>query len=104
MYVVCARLVAEGTVAGLEPVPGTGQSRVTLDVERYYKPDRGAHEIVLAVSDSQASRLREGEPVLVGIGRAQALPDLLVTGEKKIAQERSRIERSLPASGSVRCE
>ncbi|CAM5345339.1 hypothetical protein SHIRM173S_13369 [Streptomyces hirsutus] len=40
-YLACARLVAEGTVSAVEPVPGTGQERVTLEVTRRYKPARG---------------------------------------------------------------
>ncbi|MER6091866.1 hypothetical protein [Streptomyces bluensis] len=103
-YVACARLIVEGTVAGLEPAPGTGLSRVTLDVERYYKPDKGDDEVVFPVEDAEASHLREGEPVLIGVHRDEATPDLLVTGEKRIAQERSRIESAVPGAESMQCE
>ncbi|MBA2806170.1 hypothetical protein E0500_001495 [Streptomyces sp. KM273126] len=103
-YVACARLIVEGTVTGVEPAPDTGLSRVALDVERYYKPDKGDEEVVFPVEEREARRLREGEPVLIGIHRDEAKPDLLVTGEKRIAQERSWIERAVPGAESVRCE
>ncbi|MFC8870784.1 hypothetical protein ACFUAC_24575 [Streptomyces sp. NPDC057148] len=40
-YLACARLVAEGTVTGAEPVPGEARHRITLRVTRSYVPGAG---------------------------------------------------------------
>ncbi|MFD6167563.1 hypothetical protein [Streptomyces coeruleorubidus] len=103
-YLACARLVAEGTVAEVEPVPGTGQDRVTLDVDRYYKPAKGQDRVVFPMDEDAAPQPRPGERVLVGITRGQAQPDLWKAGEKEIAPERARIAAALPESGTLPCE
>lgn len=53
-YLACARLVAEGTVSAVEPVPGTGQERVTLEVTRRYKPAPGTGPDENASAEEQA--------------------------------------------------
>ncbi|MFF5518133.1 hypothetical protein [Streptomyces coeruleorubidus] len=103
-YLACARLVAEGTVAEVEPVPGTGQDRVTLDVDRYYKPAKGQDRVVFPMDEDAAPQPRPGERVLVGITRGQAQPDLWKAGEKEIAPERARIAAALPESGNLPCQ
>ena len=103
-YLACARLVAEGTVAEVEPVPGTGQDRVTLDVDRYYKPAKGHDRVVFPMDEDAAPQPRPGERVLVGITRGQAQPDLWKAGEKEIAPERARIAAALPESGTLPCQ
>ncbi|WDV51707.1 hypothetical protein PV963_15640 [Streptomyces coeruleorubidus] len=103
-YLACARLVAEGTVAEVEPVPGTGQDRVTLDVDRYYKPAKGQDRIVFPMDEGIGPRARPGDRVLVGITRGQAQPDLWSVGEKEIASERAWITAALPTSGTLPCE
>ncbi|MET9679297.1 hypothetical protein [Streptomyces coeruleorubidus] len=102
-YLACARLVAEGTVAEVEPVPGTGQDRVTLDVDRYYKPADGQDRIVFPMDEGAEPQPRPGERVLVGITRGQAQPDLWKAGEKAIAPERAGIAAALRESGSPPC-
>ena len=45
-YVACARLIVEGTVADVEPVPGAAQDRVVLAVDRgarTHLPTRSRH-------------------------------------------------------------
>ncbi|WP_338779026.1 hypothetical protein [Streptomyces sp. DG1A-41] len=103
-YLACARIVAEGTVAEVEPVPGTGQDRVTLDVDRSYKPARGQDRIVFPMDEGVDPRPRPGDHVLVGISRGQAQPDLWSVGEKEIAPERAWITAALPASETLPCE
>ncbi|MFD5760909.1 hypothetical protein ACFWIZ_38455, partial [Streptomyces sp. NPDC127044] len=66
-YLACARLVAEGTVAHVEPLPGTTENRITLHVDRYYKPEKGRAEVVLVLDEVVAPRPREGERVLVAV-------------------------------------
>ncbi|MYS92510.1 hypothetical protein GTY47_23425 [Streptomyces sp. SID5464] len=103
-YLACARLVAEGTVAEVEPVPGARQDRVTLDVDRYYKPAKGRDRIVFPMDEDAGPRLRPGDHVLVGITRGQAQPDLWSVGEKEIAPQRAWITAALPESATLPCE
>ncbi|MFF7376010.1 hypothetical protein ACFY96_12195 [Streptomyces massasporeus] len=102
-YLACARIVVEGTVAGVETLPGTGQDRITLDVTRYYKPDKGGKRITFPMDTGVDPRLRAGDHVLVGIPAGQAEPDIWTTGEKEIARDRAWITEALPASRTFPC-
>ncbi|MFJ7340034.1 hypothetical protein ACIQU3_06955 [Streptomyces sp. NPDC101110] len=102
-YLACARLVVEGTVAGVEPLPGTGQDRITLDVTRYHKPDRGRARITFPMETGAEPPLRAGDHVLVGVSGGQAEPDLWATDEKEIARDRAWITEALPASRTFPC-
>jgi hypothetical protein len=103
-YVACARLIVEGTVVSREPVPGTRQDRVTVDVDRYYKPDKGADEIVFPMDEDLDPRLEEGDHVLIGIPRTGAEPDLWTTDEADIARDRVWIEETLKNQEGLTCE
>jgi hypothetical protein len=103
-YLACARLVAEGTDVEVDPVPGARQDRVTLDVDRSYKPAKGQDRIVFPMDEDVDPRLRPGDHVLVGITRGQAQPDLWSVGEKEIAPERAWITAALPESATLPCE
>ncbi|MFJ8051150.1 hypothetical protein [Streptomyces luteogriseus] len=102
-YLACARIVVEGTVAGVETLPGTGQDRITLDVARHYKPDKGGKRITFPMETGVEPRLRAGDHVLVGIPGGQAEPDMWTTGEKEIARDRAWITEALPASRTTPC-
>ncbi|MER7691250.1 hypothetical protein [Streptomyces sp. NPDC097610] len=102
-YLACARLVAEGTVAQVEPLPGTTENRITLHVDRYYKPGKGKAEVVLLLDEDVAPRPREGERVLVTLQDDPATPTGWTTGEKAIADERAWIVKALPASRTLTC-
>jgi hypothetical protein len=108
-YLVCARLVVEGTVTGLEPVPGAGQTRITLDVTRTYKPEQPGKSaadgdpLVFLVEDGVLKPLHVGDHALVGFPRQGVLPDALFTDEREIATERAWIVRSLPESRTLTC-
>ncbi|MCX4424153.1 hypothetical protein [Streptomyces mirabilis] len=102
-YLACARLVAEGTVAHVEPLPGTTENRITLHVDRYYKPEKGRAEVVLVLDEQVAPRPREGERVLVAVQGDPATPTGWTTGEKAIADERAWIVKALPASRTLTC-
>ncbi|MDX3754406.1 hypothetical protein ACWDBO_28285 [Streptomyces mirabilis] len=102
-YLACARLVAEGTVAHVEPLPGTTENRITLHVDRYYKPEKGRAEVVLVLDEQVAPRPREGERVLVAVQDGPATPTGWTTGEKAIADERAWIVKALPASRTLTC-
>ncbi|MFE8986564.1 hypothetical protein ACFYMI_01885 [Streptomyces collinus] len=102
-YLACARIVVEGIVTEVETVPGTGQDRITLDVTRYYKPDKGRARITFPLETGAVPSLRAGEHMLVGISGEQAHPDTWATGEKEIARERAWITAALPASRTLPC-
>ncbi|WP_200305070.1 hypothetical protein [Streptomyces adelaidensis] len=102
-YLACARLVVEGTVVGLEPVSGGEEERVTVDVDRYYKPAKGADEIVFPMDKNVSPRLKEGDHVLIGISPNSAEPDLWAVGERRIAGEREWIEDGLAEVEGVPC-
>ncbi|MBL3667003.1 hypothetical protein JL475_13585 [Streptomyces sp. M2CJ-2] len=111
-YLACARLVVEGTVSAVEPVPGTGagagQERVTLTATRLYKPEKdtqgGDDEIVLLREVVGHPPLHEGDRVLVGLPREGAVPDTVIVGEEAIAPERARITAALPVSRTLTCD
>ncbi|MFD5230533.1 hypothetical protein ACFWJ5_18770 [Streptomyces qaidamensis] len=102
-YLACARIVVEGTVAKVETVPGTGQDRITLDVTRYYKPDKGRARITFPLETGAVPSLRAGDHMLVGVSGDQAHPDTWATGEKEIARERAWITDALPDSRTLPC-
>jgi ferric-dicitrate binding protein FerR (iron transport regulator) len=103
-YLACSRLIAEGTVAEVEPVTGTGQDRITLDVDRYYKPDKGKDQVTFVMDEDVDPRLHKGDHVLVGIPRNSASPDIWSTREKDIAHDRAWILKALPQSRGLACE
>ncbi|AMW10514.1 hypothetical protein A4E84_13930 [Streptomyces qaidamensis] len=102
-YLACARIVVEGIVTGVETVPGTGQDRITLDVTRYYKPDKGRKRITFPLETGAEPALRAGDHMLVGVSGEQAHPDMWTTGEKEIARDRAWITEALPASRTLPC-
>ncbi|MEF9903891.1 hypothetical protein [Streptomyces sp. P9-A2] len=110
-YLACARLVAEGTVSAVEPVPGAGQERVTLEVIRRYKPEPDAgtptgeqEEVTFLTGQADRPRLHPGDEVLVGLPREGSAPDAVIVGEEDIAPERARLTAALPASRTLTCE
>jgi hypothetical protein len=103
-YVACARLIVEGTVEEVIPLSGTGRDRVTLDVERYYKPTKGADEIVFPMAVDVDPGLKKGDHVLVGIPKNSAEPDLWATSEDEIDRRREMILDALPGAKGLPCE
>jgi hypothetical protein len=103
-YVACSRLIVEGTVAEVEPFPGVAQDRITFDVDRYYKPDKGKDQITFVMDEDVYPRLHKGDHVLIGIPGHAASPDIWTTGEKAIAREREWILKALPQSRGLTCE
>ncbi|GAA2275359.1 hypothetical protein GCM10010415_48620 [Streptomyces atrovirens] len=99
-YLACARLVAEGTVLAVDPVPGAGAERVTLQASRYYK---GEGEVAFLRDLAGDAPLHEGDQVLVGMPAEGVHPDTVIVGEADIAPERVRITASLPESRTLTC-
>ncbi|MFF7605803.1 hypothetical protein [Streptomyces parvulus] len=106
-YLACARLVAEGTVTGAAPVPGTGRHRITLDVTRAYKADgageRDGEPLTFELDDAVA-RPAPGDRVLIGIPRYGDTPDTVITGSAAVAAERAVIKASLAESRTLTCD
>lgn len=94
-YVPCARLIVEGTVKRVEPVPGGVQERIVLDVTRYYKPSRGAGQITFVMDVDVDPRLRPGDRTLIGIPKGEVSPDIWSDNKADIARDRAWIEREL---------
>ncbi|MGP4084989.1 hypothetical protein [Streptomyces sp. KR55] len=101
-YLACARLVAEGDVTDVQPVPGERQERITLDVTRSYKPAKGEDEVTFVIQASAG--LDEGDHLLVAIPRGSASPDFWAVGERDIAPQRQALTRALPESRTTACE
>jgi hypothetical protein len=102
--IACARLIVEGTVVSVEPVPGTERDRVTLDVDRSYKPDHGEKEIVFPLDQDTRPRVKKGDRALVGIPRDGAEPDLWTTDPSDIAGLRAWIETAAPEAEGEACK
>ncbi|MCX4974456.1 hypothetical protein [Streptomyces sp. NBC_00620] len=102
-YLACARLVVEGTVAQVEPGPDASQDRITLDVSRYYKPEKGKDQVILVVDLDIVPRLQKGDHVLVGIPAGAASAGTWIKGEENIARERAWIVSALPDANTLEC-
>ncbi|MDX3863673.1 hypothetical protein [Streptomyces europaeiscabiei] len=103
-YVGCARLIVEGTVTEVEPVTGAQQDRITVEVDRWIKPDKGDDRIVFPMDHDVDPRLKQGDHVLVGIPHDSAQPDIWTTKEADIARDRAWIEEALSGTGGSACE
>ncbi|WP_221352437.1 hypothetical protein [Streptomyces beigongshangae] len=101
--IACARIVVEGTVVRVEGAPGTRQDLVTVDVDRYYKPEEGKGEITFPMAMDAHPPLRRGDQALVVISGGAATPDILTTGEREIAYDRAWILKALPEADGLRC-
>ncbi|WP_411098239.1 hypothetical protein [Streptomyces sp. x-45] len=102
-YLACARLVAEGTVTGVEAVPGARQHRVTLRVTSAYVPEGSTGPTAFVLDDALAT-LRPGDRVLAGVLRDRPTADTVITGEGNIATARDRVTASLPESRTLTCD
>jgi hypothetical protein len=109
-YLACTRLLAEGEVTDVVPVPGTDRERVTLDVSRSYIPagKDGADETGFVKGDDAVfgapRHLRVGDHVLVAVPRHGDLADFWFVGEEDIAPQRTAIADALPEARSMSCE
>ncbi|MEU5885800.1 hypothetical protein ABZ835_03035 [Streptomyces sp. NPDC047461] len=103
-YLVCTRLVAEGTVTSVERLADGVQLRISVDVIRYFKQDEERPEhLTYVVEDTFGRGLVKGDRVLFGVPKGAAVPDHWVVGEDAVARERAWIEASLPESRKLTC-
>ncbi|WP_229870634.1 hypothetical protein [Streptomyces longisporoflavus] len=102
-YAACARLIVEGTVERVEPIPGGVSERIVLDVTRYYKPARGEKRITFVMDVDADPRLGPGDRTLIGIPRGEASPDVWSEGDKDLAKSRTWAERELRQGKGTQC-
>nr|WP_260859564.1 hypothetical protein [Streptomyces cupreus] len=107
-YLACAYLVAEGEVSSAEPVAADPELvRVSVDLSHVYKPEKPGpkkgDDLGYVIDKNTAPGLRAGDHVLFGVPEKGASPDMWVIGETAVAQERNRINGSLPESRSLNC-
>ncbi|MFG2496941.1 hypothetical protein ACGFSB_01800 [Streptomyces sp. NPDC048441] len=106
-YGACARLIVEGTVNRVEPVPGGVQDRIVLDVSRYYKPNykpgQGAKQVTFVMAVDVDPRLRPGDRTLIGIPKGEVSPDVWSRGEKSLARDRAWVEGELRRGKGMKC-
>ncbi|MFI1508612.1 hypothetical protein [Streptomyces sp. NPDC020597] len=103
-YLVCARLVVEGEVTDVRPLPGTTRERVTLRVTHAYRPAASTPEAAFEMEHDMDPLLTEGDHVLVALGRGSATPDVWAVGEADIAPERTALTRALPETAGLTCD
>ncbi|MGW1026278.1 hypothetical protein ACWD4J_21740 [Streptomyces sp. NPDC002577] len=101
--VACARLIVEGTVERVEPLPGGAQDRIVLDVTRYYKPSSGKKRVTFTMDVAVDPRLRPGDHTLILIPSYDPHPTIWSTG-KDVAKDRRWIIKALPGSRKIECE
>ncbi|MEU6351155.1 hypothetical protein ABZ896_17745 [Streptomyces sp. NPDC047072] len=103
-YLACATTVAEGEVTVLKELPATGELQVTVDVSRYYKPDRGTARLTYVISEYDPPEpLTVGSRVLFGVSEGSARPDHWAVGGQEVATERAWITASLPEARGLAC-
>lgn len=102
-FVACSRLIFEGTVTRVEPVPGVPRDRITLDVERHYKPDKGPGRITVTMDHDVDPRLTPGQRTLISVPKGEDHPDNWATGED-MAELRELVVGALPGAKAIECD
>ncbi|MFI1676879.1 hypothetical protein [Streptomyces sp. NPDC020607] len=102
-FVACSRLIVEGTVTAVDPVPGGLQDRITVDVTRYLKPESGKPTVAFPMDRAVEPRLKKGDRVLVTIDEGAAEPANWAVGKER-DRLRTMILKALPDSKKIRCE
>jgi hypothetical protein len=104
-YLACMRLIAEGDVTDVQPVPAvTGQERITLHVTRPYKSAKSAKEVVFVLDQGLVDKgLHKGDRILVALPEHSAIADRVVVGAQEITRERAGLVRALPGAAGLRC-
>ncbi|MFI7315944.1 hypothetical protein [Streptomyces venezuelae] len=102
-FVACSRLIVEGTVTAVDPVPGGLQDRITVDVTRYLKPASGKPTVTFPMDRAVDPRLKKGDRVLITIDEGSAEPADWAVGEER-DRLRTMILKALPASKKIKCD
>ncbi|MDG4863670.1 hypothetical protein P8605_36560, partial [Streptomyces sp. T-3] len=102
-WVACSRLMVEGTVVRVAPVEGKRMDRITLKVQRYYKPESGPADVTFPMDRDVHPRLKVGDRTLITIGKGGEQPVDWATG-KDLAEVRAMLLKALPGAGKVKCD
>ncbi|MGW3267385.1 hypothetical protein [Streptomyces sp. NPDC001056] len=97
----CAEVIVEGTV--VKVAPQGSRTRVTVAVERSYKPAHGPAEVGFLLGGDARPDPRPGQHVLVEVGRGGRDASRWTVGDAAVAAERARIEAALPGTGRTAC-
>ncbi|MZD10201.1 hypothetical protein GTW43_34745, partial [Streptomyces sp. SID5785] len=101
--VACSRLIVEGRVERVDPVPGTDQDRITLRVTHTYKPrSGGAPTVTFPVDQGLAPGAAVGDRPLVSIPEGAQEPDTWALGAER-TRLRTRIVTALPRAADLPC-
>ncbi|MEU8956143.1 hypothetical protein AB0C93_17785 [Streptomyces sp. NPDC048518] len=101
-FVACSRLIVEGTVTAVDPVPGALEDRVTVDVTRHLKPESGSDTVKFPMDHYAEPRLRRGDHVLVTVDKGSAEPANWAVGKER-DRLRTMILKALPAAKRISC-
>ncbi|MCM1968469.1 MULTISPECIES: hypothetical protein [Streptomyces] len=109
-YLACAYLVAEGQVTAAGPAGNDPELvRVEVKATEVYVPEPAyaksvkGKPLTYVIDKNTAPGLRTGDEVLIGVPEKGASPDMWLVGEKEIAPERDRINRSLSGAADLKC-
>ncbi|MFJ9832567.1 hypothetical protein ACIRU2_14415 [Streptomyces sp. NPDC101169] len=100
----CYRLLAEGTVAGVDRRTDAPRIRVVLTVTRSYRPSHGPSEVAFLLGDAASPAPRKGQHVLAGVVRGGREATLWAVGDARVADERARIAGTGPESAPAPCD
>ncbi|GHI07672.1 hypothetical protein AQI88_25485 [Streptomyces cellostaticus] len=103
LALACYRLVVEGTVAEVEPKPGSPRTRIVLTVSRSYKPAHTPAEVSFLLDGGAQPAPRKGQHVLVGVGQGQDDASLWAVGDTRVAADRAWITEALPEARHTTC-
>ncbi|MFI9779037.1 hypothetical protein ACIHCV_30730 [Streptomyces sp. NPDC051956] len=102
-FVACSRLIVEGTVVRVEPVPGAARDTITLTATRYYKPAKGPERVTFRMDHDVDPRLKPGDRTLISIPKGEEYPDNWATKAEDRASLRDMVVNALPGSRALKC-
>ncbi|WP_447037459.1 hypothetical protein [Streptomyces sp. DSM 118878] len=101
-FVACSRLIVEGTVTAVDPLPGGSRERVTLDVTRYVKPREGEGTVRFPMDRDAARPLKVGDHALITVDKGATEPANWAVGKDR-DRLRKLILKALPPSKKIHC-
>ncbi|WP_329435227.1 hypothetical protein OG564_29425 [Streptomyces sp. NBC_01280] len=102
-FVACSRLIVEGTVVRVEPVPGAERDTITLTATRYYKPAEGPEKVTFRMDHDVDPRLKPGDRTLISIPKGEEFPDNWAVKAADRASLRDMVVNALPGSRALTC-
>lgn len=101
--IACSSAVVEGTVERVDPVGGD-RYRVTLDVDRYYKPASGERRLTFTEEGATVpSYYRTGVRMLVLVPSLPGQGPESYSGDE-LAEGRRDVEDALPEAQGIECD